>query len=99
MSTATKKVTAKTQRFEIRMSPDLKALTERAAAIKQVTPSAFTAEVLRAAATAVVESTDIIRLSLADQQAFAKAIFNPPEPSSALRRAFERHAAMVVNRE
>lgn len=40
MSTATKKV-AKTQRFEIRVAPELKALTDRAAAIKQVTPSAF----------------------------------------------------------
>lgn len=99
MSTATKKVTAKTARFEIRVAPELKALTDRAAAIQHVTPSAFAAEALRAAATAVVESTDIIRLSVQNQRAFAELLFNPPEPNSALRRAFERHAAMVVNRE
>jgi uncharacterized protein (DUF1778 family) len=42
-----------------------------------------------------IEETQIIRLSLEDQRAFADAILNPPEPTPALRRAFRRHRELI----
>lgn len=98
MATATAKKPA-SARLEARMTPELLALTKRAAAIKHQTVTEFTTEVLLAASTAVVEATDLVRLSLSDQQAFANALFNPPEPNAALRKAFDRHHKLVVNRE
>jgi uncharacterized protein (DUF1778 family) len=32
----------------------------------------------------------VIRLTVADQEVFAQAILNPPEPSPAIKRATER---------
>ena len=37
------------------------------------------------------ETAEIIRLSVEDQRRFVEAILNPPEPTPALRRAFQRH--------
>lgn len=42
-----------------------------------------------------VEDTRVIRLSPADQRAFAEGLLNPPEPAPALRRAAERYRAIV----
>jgi uncharacterized protein (DUF1778 family) len=41
----------------------------------------------REAANRTIEETQIIRLSVADQRAFAEAVLNPPPPGEALRRA------------
>ncbi|MBJ7262258.1 MAG: DUF1778 domain-containing protein [Burkholderiaceae bacterium] len=35
-----------------------------------------------------IEQAEVIRLSLSDQMCFAQALLSPPEPSSALERAF-----------
>jgi uncharacterized protein (DUF1778 family) len=43
------------------------------------------------AATRTIEEAQIIRLSVADQIAFAEAILNPPPPTPALLRAAEAH--------
>ena len=40
-------------------------------------------------------AAEIIRLSRADQIAFAKALINPPEPNAKLLAAMRRHAAMI----
>jgi uncharacterized protein (DUF1778 family) len=42
-----------------------------------------------------VEQAHVIRLSLEDQRAFVEAILNPPEPTTALRRAFPRHRELI----
>lgn len=36
-----------------------------------------------------------MRLSTADQEAFARALIDPPEPNAALKRAFKRHNEML----
>jgi uncharacterized protein (DUF1778 family) len=52
---------------------------------------------LQIAASQAIEEADQLRLSLADQQAFAQALITPPKPNAALKRAFAKskkiHAA------
>jgi len=42
-----------------------------------------------------IEQADIVRLSLGDQQRFAKALLAPPRPSAALKRAIARHDKLL----
>jgi uncharacterized protein (DUF1778 family) len=42
-----------------------------------------------------IEEAQIIRLSVADQQAFAEAMLNPPAPGPALLRAAEAHRDLI----
>ena len=43
----------------------------------------------------MIEETQIIRLSVADQQMFVDAILNPPPPSDAMRRAAAAYRDLV----
>ena len=36
-----------------------------------------------------------IRMSRADQEVFARALIDPPEPNAALKRAFKRHNELL----
>ena len=47
------------------------------------------------AANRTIDEAQIIRLSVEDQRAFAEAILNPPEPATALRRAFRRRRELI----
>ncbi len=42
-----------------------------------------------------IEQVEIMRLSQADQVAFAQALITPPEPDDALDRAFERRRQLL----
>ena len=42
-----------------------------------------------------IEHADIIRLSLADQETFARTLLAPPEPGPALKRAFARRRELL----
>jgi uncharacterized protein (DUF1778 family) len=57
--------------------------------------SCFIAAAAQEAAHRTIEETQIIRLSVEDQRAFAEAILNPPEPSEALLGAGRRHREMI----
>jgi len=43
----------------------------------------------------IPDSGEVILLSPEDQRRVAEAILNPPEPTEALVRAFERHRRIV----
>ena len=43
----------------------------------------------------VIEQTEVLRLSLADQKQFAQALLSPPEAAPTLKRAFIRHRELV----
>jgi len=47
------------------------------------------------AAQKTVSEVEIIRLSRAAQEQFAKLLAKPPAPSSALKKAFTRHRSLV----
>jgi uncharacterized protein (DUF1778 family) len=48
------------------------------------------------AAQRAIEQAEIIRLSLADQECFAQALLNPPEPTPALQRAFTSRRKLLT---
>ena len=47
------------------------------------------------AAMRAVEQAEVVRLSLADQQAFADALLAPPKPNAALKKAFTRRKKLL----
>ena len=86
--------TSRTSRLETRITPETLTIVKRAAEIQGRSVSDFVVAAAREAANRAIEETQIIRLSVADQRAFAEAVLNPPAPGEALRRAadaYRRH--------
>ena len=76
---------ARTSRLETRITPDALAAVRRAAEIQGRSISDFVAAAAQDAAHRANEEAQIIRLSVADQRAFAEAIlatFLGPNPAS-----------------
>ena len=82
-------------RIEARTTPENLAVIKRAAEIHGRSVSDFVMASAQEAANRTIEETQIIRLSVEDQRAIIEAILNPPEPSPALRRAFETHRRLI----
>lgn len=85
----------KTARLEARITPDLHALLRRAAEIEGRSVTDFVVSAVQEAAERRIEQAQVIRLSLEDQKAFVDAILHPPEPTSTLKRAFERRRELI----
>ena len=78
-------------RLEARLPATVYALLKRAAEIQGRTLTDFVVSAAHDAARRAIEETELVRLSLEDQQRISNAILNPPEPTPALHRAFQRH--------
>lgn len=48
------------------------------------------------AASKTIQQADILTLSVADQECFAKALLSPPKPNAALKRAFKRRTKIIA---
>jgi uncharacterized protein (DUF1778 family) len=81
----------RTARIEARIAPDALAIVRRAAEIQGRSLSDFVVAAAQEAASRTIAETEIIRLSVEDQRRIAEAILNPPEPTPALRKAFQLH--------
>src|SRR5262245_46114476 len=88
---------ARSMRLEARIAPNALAMLKRAAEIQGRSLSDFVVAAAQEAAQKTIAETQIIKLSLEDQRAFADAIINPPEPTPALRRAKKAHRRLVVD--
>jgi uncharacterized protein (DUF1778 family) len=88
--------TNRTARIEARIAPDALAIVRRAAEMQGRSVSDFVVAAAQEAAHRAIEETQIIRLSVEDQRAFAEAILNPPAPNDAMRRAAQAYRAMVT---
>lgn len=84
--------TVRTDRVEAQISPSALAIVKRAAEIQGRSISDFVV----AAAQRTIAETQIIQLSIKDQQALAESLLNPPEPSRALRRAKSAHGRLIA---
>lgn len=89
----------KTARLEARITPNLQALLRRAAEIEGRSVTDFVVSAVQEAAERRIEQAQVMRLSLEDQKAFVNAILNPPEPTAALKQAFQRHRELVQKSE
>lgn len=84
-------VTSRSARLETRIAPDTLQLAKRAAQIEGRSLSDYVATAVDMAARRTIEETHIIRLSVEGQRRFAELLMDPPRPTEALQRAFERH--------
>jgi uncharacterized protein (DUF1778 family) len=85
----------RTVRIEARIAPDMLAVVKRAAEIQGRSVSDFVVAAAQEAAERTIEKTEIIRLSVEGQRAFAEAMLNPPRPSAGLRKAAEAHRRLI----
>lgn len=83
-------VSAKKERLELRVTPDLKASIEAAALICRISISQFIAESAFAHAEAVINEHRRIKLTEESWLQVAQALDNPPAPNERFRRAVER---------
>jgi uncharacterized protein (DUF1778 family) len=87
--------TTRSARIEARIAPEALAVVKRAAEIQGRSVSDFVVAAAQEAAHRTIEETQIIRLSVEDQQVFAEAVLAPPEPSPALKRAAAKYRDLV----
>jgi uncharacterized protein (DUF1778 family) len=85
----------RTARIEARIAPDALAIVKRAAEIQGRSVSDFVVAAAQEAAERTIEKTEIIRLSVEGQRAFAEAILNPPRHSAGLRKAAKAHRRLI----
>lgn len=86
-------------RIEARVAPDILAAVRRAAEIEGRSVSDFVVDAARHAAERTIEATQLIRLSIADQERAAAVLAAPPVASAALDRAMARHASLIHRSE
>lgn len=86
-------------RIEARIAPEVLAAVKRAAEIEGRSISDFIVDAARHAAERTIEETQIIRLSLADQERVANVLANPPASSPALERAMAAHRDLILGSE
>lgn len=82
-------------RLEARISHELHSALKRAAEIQGRTVTDFVVDAVQLAAARAIEQADQLRLSLADQEAFAQALIAPPKPNAALKRAFSKAGKLL----
>jgi uncharacterized protein (DUF1778 family) len=74
-------------RLEARISPTHKSVLQRAAALSGRTLSEFVVASAQEAASKVIQSHELIRLTRAEQTAFVKTLLAPAAPGASLRKA------------
>jgi uncharacterized protein (DUF1778 family) len=65
-------------------------IVKRAAEMQGRTMTDFVIHALQSAASQAIEQADHVRMTLADQEAFAQALIAPAQPNVALKRAFAK---------
>lgn len=86
---------AKRERLEARISPEQKALFQRAAELTGRSLTDFVVSSAQAAAEETIRSHEVITLSVRDSVAFVEALLSPPEPNEHLRAAARRYRAFI----
>lgn len=92
---AKKRVVARKERLEARISADQKSLFQRAAELQGRTLTDFVIASVHDAAMRTLDEMQTIRLSADESRAFAEAVLNPRLPSPRLRAAARRYLTAV----
>ena len=79
--------TTRTERVEARIAPDVLAVIRRAAEIEGRSISDFLVGAAQEAARRTIEQTQIIHLSMEEQQRFASLLLDPPARAPAMAGA------------
>jgi uncharacterized protein (DUF1778 family) len=84
------------ERLETRLSPEQKALLERAAALEGRSLTDFVVSSAQAAAAETIQRYELIALTARDSLVFAEALVNPPAPNERLLVAARRHRDLIA---
>jgi uncharacterized protein (DUF1778 family) len=96
---ATKKIEERSEaRMNFRTKPRIKETIQRAAALAGVDDTVFAMNAAYQAAMVTIAAHEQTFLEQVDHEAFFAALDTPPEPTEALRAAFNRHRETVVSR-
>ncbi len=87
----------RTARIEARIAPDALVVVKRAAELQGRSVSDFIVAAAQVEAHRTIQETQIIRLSIEDQRAFAAAVLDPPTPNQALRRAATAYRTLITD--
>ena len=85
-------------RLAVRVTPEQRALLQRAAALQGLSLAEFLVRSAQAAAEEVIRKREMITLSPRDTAVLMEALLNPPPPNEALRAALQRHSDLVESR-
>lgn len=89
----------RSDRLVARVTPEDKALLERAAELEGCSVAVFVVSHVRAAAEEVVQRHHVVRLNQAESQRFVKALTAPlKQPTKRMRDALALHRASVTER-
>lgn len=89
---------SKTARLETRITADLKALVDRAAAYEGRTVSEFVANTVQQAARAVIEERELLRLNRSQSRKLVERLLRASPPNEALRQARDSYHQNVTSR-
>lgn len=85
-----------TARLEARLPINIHNLLKQAADLEGRSLTDFVVTAAHEAAKRSIEQAHILRLSVADQSAFAAALIDPPKPNAALKRAFAKQRKLIA---
>ena len=89
----------KSDRLVARLTPEDKALLERAAGMEGRSVAAFVVSHVRAAAEKVVRENEVIRLTAKESRRFVAALLAPPRPpTKRMQKALALHRETVTER-
>lgn len=86
---------ARAARIEARIAPDVLSAVKRAAEIQGRSVSDFVVAAARDAAERTIEETQILRMSLGDQERMADLLARPLKPNAAMKRAMAAHRELI----
>lgn len=92
---AKRRVSARKERLEARISADQKDLFQRAAEIQGRTLTDFVIASVHEAAVRTLEDMQSVKLTAEESRAFAEALLNPRDPGPRLRAGAQRYIAMA----
>ncbi|TYQ25373.1 DUF1778 domain-containing protein [Pseudanabaena sp. UWO310] len=84
-----------TARLEARISPEIKAVLQKAADLEGRSLTDFVVASLHKAACQVIEQHQILKLSIEDSEAFVKALASAPAPNENLQAAALRYKQVM----
>jgi uncharacterized protein (DUF1778 family) len=83
--------TTRSRRFDLRVTPEEKELTDRAAALTGSNTADFVRSTTLAAAREAIRTHEVIKLTAEESRVFVEALINPPEPNEHLRALLEEY--------
>lgn len=86
----------RTARIEARIAPEALRVVRRAAELQGRSVSDFVVAAAQEVAHRTIDETQLVRLSVEDQQRFVELLLKPPAPAPALKRAKKAHARLIA---